>query len=153
MGKTTYSMEFNQPVEHVFSVLNDADAAPQWISNLESIEALTGGGNRVGAKSRHIYNENGRTIEMIEETLVYEPNKRVKIYGKTDGFELTVDYTLHPSPNGTRIDYESETRMTSWFMKLLAPLINHSTKTRIEDDFSRLKNLVENSSTLQPTSS
>src|SRR5688572_15255775 len=145
MGKASYSIEVKNPVEHVFKFLDDSDLAKQWIGGLESIEPLTAGGNRVGAKAKHIYVEDGRKIEMIEETLIYEPNKRVKIKGVTDGFELSVDYRLQATPTGTRIDYEAETHMTSLMMKILAPLINWSNRKRVAEDFARLKALVEGS--------
>ena len=149
MGKTTYSIEVNKPVEHVFQFLDDSDYTTQWVSGLQSIEALTEGGNRVGAKAKHIYVENGREIEMIEETLVYEPNKRVKFKGVTDGFELTVEYRLVPTANGTRIEMIEEMHMTSFFMKIISPLIHLSAKRRMENDFARLKTLVERQSTFQ----
>jgi carbon monoxide dehydrogenase subunit G len=146
MGKASYSIEFKQPVEDVFKFLDDSDLAKQWIGGLESIEPLTAGGNRVGAKAKHIYVEDGRKIEMIEETLIYEPNKRVKIKGAADGFELTVDYRLQAIPMGTRLDYEVETQMKSLLMKILSPLINWSNRKRVSEDFARLKTLVESSS-------
>lgn len=114
MSKLTYTMTFNKPVDHVFSILDDEHYAVQWICGLQSVEAITEGGNRVGAKAKHIYEENGREIEMIEETLIYEPNQRVKIKGVSDGFELTAEYRLVQIADGTRIEYESETHMTSF---------------------------------------
>ena len=145
MSKASYTIEIQKPIEYVFKFLDDSDLAKQWIGGLESIESLTDGGNRVGAKARHVYDEGGRKIEMMEETLIYEPNKRVKIKGVTDGFELIVDYRLQAIPNGTRIDFEEETHMTSLLMKLLAPLINWSNRKRLAEDFARLKTLVEGS--------
>jgi carbon monoxide dehydrogenase subunit G len=150
MSKVTYSIEVNKPVEHVFQFLDDSYYATQWISGLQSIEAITEGGNRVGARAKHIYVENGREIEMIEETLVYEPNKRVKFKGVTDGFELTVEYRLVPTAKGTRIEMIEEMHMTSLFMKIISPLIHLSAKRRLADDFARLKALVESQSTFQP---
>jgi carbon monoxide dehydrogenase subunit G len=143
MSKASYSIEVKKPVEDVFKFLDDSELAKQWIGGLESIEPLTTGGNRVGAKAKHIYVEDGRKIEMIEETLIYEPNKRVKIKGVTDGFELLVDYRLHATPNGTRIEQETEIHMKSLMMKILAPLINWSNRKRIAEDFARLKTLIE----------
>ena len=143
MAKYTAQIDIAQPVERVFAYLDDEKHATEWIGGLVSIEAITEGGNRVGAKAKHVYEENGRTIEMVEETLIYQPNKQVKIKGITDGFELTAQYTLEPIANGTRLHYESETTMHSLFMKLLSPIINASSKKRVETDLERLKRLLE----------
>jgi len=144
MAKYQMTIDIQQPVEKVFAVLDDAAQVTKWIGGLQSIEALTEGGNRVGAKAKHVYNENGRIIEMIEETLIYEPNKIVKIHGKTDGFELTAQYELEAIPGGTRLHYESETRMYGLFMRLMAFFINMSANNKVNEDLVRLKNLLEN---------
>lgn len=143
MASYQMSIDINQPVEKVFAFLDDSHHATEWIDGLESIEALTEGGNRVGAKSKHIYHENGQVIEMIEETLIYEPNKIVKFHGQTDGFELIVQYELEQIPTGTRLYYESESRMKGLLMKLMSPVINHSTNNRVNQDLLRLKELLE----------
>jgi len=144
MAKHQMTIDINAPVETVFTHLDDAEFAKQWIGGLDSMEVLTEGGNRVGAKTKHIYIENGRTIEMLEETLVYEPDKKVKIYGKTDGFELTVQYELEAIATGTRLHYEAETNMTSFMMKLMSVIINHSSNNKTHEDLNRLKSLIEN---------
>lgn len=144
MAKYQMTIDINAPVERVFAHLDDADFATKWISGLESMEALTEGGNRVGAKTRHIYNENGRIIEMMEETIIYEADKKVKIHGKTDGFELTAQYELEAITTGTRLYYEAETHMTSLFMKLMSPIINYSSNNKVNEDLNRLKSLLEN---------
>lgn len=143
MAKYQMTIDIEAPVEKVFAHLDDADFATKWIDGLESMEALTEGGNRVGAKTKHIYHEDGRVIEMMEETIIYEPGKKVKIHGKTDGFELTAQYELEAIATGTRLHYEAETQMTSLFMKLMSPIINYSSNNKTNEDLNRLKNLLE----------
>lgn len=143
MSKATYTLEIQQSVAQVFRYLDDSDYAKQWIGGLEAIEPLTEGGNRVGAQAKHTYLENGRTITMLEETLIYEPNQRVKIKGVSAGFELLVDYRLQSIPTGTRLEYEVEIRMTSWWMWLLQPIIYADSQRRLAADFARLKALAE----------
>ena len=59
MASMTYSTEFDAQPETVFRVMDDIDQAKKWLGGLIEIEALTEGGNRVGAKTRHVYDENG----------------------------------------------------------------------------------------------
>ena len=144
MSRSTYTIEINRPVEEVFRYLDTSELAMQWLSGLTKITPITTGGNRVGAQAKHTYNENGREFEMLEETLIYEPNRRVKIKGITDMFELTAQYTLTPiGEKSTRLDFEETLAFKSFFMRLLAPLIALSSKNRLVETFARLKALVE----------
>ena len=94
MSRPTYTIEIDRPVDEVFRYLDTSELAIKWLSGLTKITPITTGGNRVGAQAKHIYNENGREFEMLEETLIYEPNRCVKIKGITDMFEITAQYTL-----------------------------------------------------------
>lgn len=143
MSRSTYTIEINRPVAEVFRYLNTSELTIKWLSGLTKITPITSGGNRVGAQAKHTYNENGREFEMLEETLIYEPNRRVKIKGITDMFEITAQYTLTPIGERARLDFESTLTFKNFFMRLLAPLINRSSKNRVVEDFKRLKSLVE----------
>jgi carbon monoxide dehydrogenase subunit G len=139
------SIIINRPPAEVFAWLDDSDRAKQWLSGLVEIEPLTTGGNRVGARARHTYNENGRTITMEEETLIYEPDRRVKISGKTDMFDMTAEYRLTPAGSGTKLDFEETLRFRNIILRLLAPLLMRGAAKRLEQQLQRLKTLVENS--------
>jgi uncharacterized protein YndB with AHSA1/START domain len=138
-----YTIDFNQAPEKVFRYLDEPSLIKQWMPELVSIETLTEGANRVGAKSKHIYNENGQTIEMVEEMLIYEPNRRIKIRGEAKGFELLLDYRLEAIPQGSRLHYHETMTMQNWFMRLLSPIIASSQKAKIKVYMERLKALVE----------
>lgn len=143
MTKTTYIIEIQRPAKEVFAYIDDSEQVTQWLSGVVKIEPLTNGGNRVGAKSRHTYNENGRTFEMVEETLVYEPNRRVKLKGVTDAFELTAEYTLTDLGGRTRIDFQSDITFKNVFFRLLSPFLLRDSQNRVASDFQQLKRLVE----------
>ena len=142
MATMTYSTEFDAQPETVFQVMDDIEQAKKWLGGLIEIELLTDGGNRVGARTRHVYDENGRHIEMIEETLVYDPNRRIKIEGKNEMMYLTAEYTLIPVDNKTRVDYSSTMRLRGW-MRIFSPILMRMSCKKVEQDFERLKTLVE----------
>jgi uncharacterized protein YndB with AHSA1/START domain len=138
-----YTIDFNQAPEKVFRYLDDEELVKQWLSGLVSIEAISEGGNRVGAKAKHIYHENGQNIEMLEEMLIYVPNQHVKIRGVTDGFEMTAEYRLEAIPQGTRLHFAESLTMHNWFMRLLSPIIQCSSQARLKANLEKLKALVE----------
>ena len=149
MSGSTCQIEISRPVEEVFSWLDDDEKAVQWLGGLEEIVPITEGGNRVGAQAKHVYLENGRRIEMIEETLVYEPDRRVKIRGEADSFTMTAEYVLTPlvTPLGdaTLVELTSDARFKSGLMRVLSPLLAGFSNRRVMKDLRTLKSLVESS--------
>lgn len=144
MSKTDHSIEINRPVEQVFAYLDNPDNLKHWLSGLVEATPLTHDGPGVGAKMRQVFEEGGRRVEMVEETVVYEPNRRVKIQGTTGMFDMTADYTLHPVGTGrTRLDFAEEMRFKSLFLRLLAPLMASSARKKMVADFARLKANIE----------
>ncbi|MEQ1737821.1 MAG: SRPBCC family protein [Rhodoglobus sp.] len=143
MSPTPAHIEIQAPVEVVFAWLDESEKALQWIGGLEQITPITEGGNRVGARAKHVYVEGGRRIEMIEETLVYEPNRRVKIRGESDAFTMTAEYTLTARGDSTVLELTSDSRFTSGAMRMLAPLFAGSSNRRVMKDLRKLKELVE----------
>jgi len=142
MAKFTHSVEFAQSPEEIFRYLTDDQIVKQWISGLQKIIPLTEGNPHVGAKSRHIYHENGRDIEMIEELTAYEPNRLICFHGQTDGFEMDVEYRLEPIASGTRVHFQSVIQYTSLMMRLLSPIISRMTQQQSVSDLERLQELI-----------
>ena len=140
----TSQIEIQRPAQDVFSWLDDSEKAIQWLSGLEEIVPITEGGNRVGAQAKHVYVENGRRIEMVEETLAYEPNRHVTLRGVSESFTMTAEYTLTPKGDATVLALTSETQFKSRPMRLLSPLLAGFSNRRIMKDLQKLKSLVEN---------
>ena len=143
MATVKHSIEINRPKDVVFQYIDDENNLKKWLGGLVKITPITEGGNRVGAKTKHLYNEGGRTFEMLEETLIYEPEKRVKIKGQIDAFKLTADYTLTETSGKTRIDYTAEMFFDKLFYRVIAPFIARTSKKKVVEDFNRLKTLIE----------
>lgn len=139
----TYDVFIQAPATDVFRYLDDPQLCKLWLETLVSIEPLTEGPNHVGAKARHTYRENGRDMTMLEETLVYEPNRRVKLHGVTDTFELSVDYSLIEENGGTRLHYLSELKPKSFMMRLVLPFAKGPMTRQMVRGFEKLKALAE----------
>lgn len=143
MTRGHYTIEINRPVEEVFRYMNDPANMKKWMGGLVDVIPLTSGGPEPGAKARQVFVENGRRIELLEEMLIYEPNRRVKIRASGDAFEVTADYTLHDIGGRTRIEYVSDLRMKGLIARLISPIISRITHKRLVEDFDRLRQQVE----------
>lgn len=56
----------NLPRARVIELFDDPDNLSKWQPGLQSFEHISGELGQTGAQSRLVYDENGRTIEMIE---------------------------------------------------------------------------------------
>ena len=139
----TYTTFFQAPPSEVFRYLDDPKLALLWLETLVSIEPLTEGPNHVGAKARHTYRENGRDMTMIEETLVYEPDRRVKLHGDTEAFQLIVDYRLTEENGGTRLHFYEEVKPKGLIMRLVLLFTRGMMTRQLIQGFDKLKSLVE----------
>ena len=69
------------PRDKVIDLFDNPDNLPKWQPGLQSFEQISGDFGEPGAKSRLVYDENGRTIEMIETITVRDlPDELSFIY-------------------------------------------------------------------------
>lgn len=63
-----YSCEvtIDLPRDEVIALFDSAENLPKWQPGLQSFEHISGDPGQVGAKSRMVYDENGRTIDLTE---------------------------------------------------------------------------------------
>lgn len=139
----TYTTFIQAPPSEVFRYLDDPQLAKLWLETLVSIEPLTEGKNRVGSMARHTYRENGRDMIMMEETVVYEPNCRVKIHGDTEAFQLIADYTVTEENGGTRLHFYEEVKSKGLIMRLVLLFTRGMMTRQLIQGFDKLKSLVE----------
>lgn len=139
----TYTTFIQAPTSEVFRYLDDPKLAMLWLESLVAIEPLTEGETHVGTKSRHTYRENGRDVMMIEEILVYEPGRRVKIHGDTEMFQLIADYTVTEENGGTRLNFYEEVKPKGLIMRLVLMFTRGMMTRQLIKGFDKLKSLVE----------
>ena len=67
--KYTCELLIDLPRAEVVALFDDADNLLKWQPGLQSFEHLSGEPGQPGAKSRMVYDEGGRRIEMVETVL------------------------------------------------------------------------------------
>ena len=139
-----YTVEINSPAEVVFGYLTDPVKLKQWLGGLKETKPLTDGEIGVGTRFHDVYDEGGgRTMEMTNEIVAYEPRRRIKIKGTNAVLDLTADYRLQESGGRTRLEFVSTYEFKKLLFKLMAPLVNRAGQKKLQDDFARLKRLAE----------
>lgn len=64
--KYTVEITIDLPRKRVVELFNNPDNMPKWMNGLESFEHISGEPGQPGAKSRLVFNEGKRVIEMVE---------------------------------------------------------------------------------------
>lgn len=62
----TLEVTINLPLDRVIELFDSAENLPKWQPGLQSFEPLSGEPGLPGVKSRLLYDENGRKIDMVE---------------------------------------------------------------------------------------
>ncbi len=135
------SIRLARPVEQVFAFLADTGNLTTWQSNLIEIEQLTEGPLRAGSHIREVRRMGQRQSENRAQVQVFEPNKHFALRSMTQP-QVTVSYWFEADNGGTRLKYQF-VMLTRGFMRLLEPLIAGAIKKQSDQDFEKLKHILE----------
>ena len=135
------TLHLNRPVEQVFAFLADYQNLRTWQSDLIENEQLTEGPLRVGTLFREVRRTGPSQSEIHGEITDFEPNKGFSTKTSTKP-QVTVSYSLEGENGGTRLNYKF-VMLTSGMMRLLEPLMAGAIKKDTEQDFQKLKHILE----------
>ena len=104
-----YSCEvlINLPREEVIKLFDDADNMRRWMEGLQSFEHQSGEPRQPGAKSRLVFDHNGRRLEMVETIITRNLPKEFSGTYETQGIINKVNNNF----------YEDGTNRTRWVSK------------------------------------
>ena len=135
------TIHLKRPVEQVFAFLADYQNLRTWQSNLIENEQLTEGPLRAGTRFREVRRTGPGQSEIQGEITDFEPNKRFSTKTITEP-QVTVTYFLEREDHGTRLRYKF-IMLTSGMMRLLEPLIAGQIKKGTDQDFQKLKQILD----------
>ena len=104
-----YSVEvtIDWPIDEVIALFDDPTNLKLWMEGLVSFEPLSGTPGRPGAKSRLVFEENGRRIEMVETVTVRDlPREFSGTYEAKGVYNEVKNFFSASGPSKTR--YVSE---------------------------------------------
>ncbi len=124
MLKYTVELDIARPREEVAELYEDPQQLVKWQKGLQSVEHLAGDPGQVGAKSRLVFQIEGRTVVMTETILVRDPPERFERLYDATGVSNTVrhrlirleeDRTKWISEN--EFHFRGSMRVVGWLMK------------------------------------
>lgn len=135
-------IEIDAPPETVFSYLTEIDLLLQWMDGVTEIKPLTEGGHRVGARARVTIHEGEAAFVMEDELLRSEPSELLQVRLTSSAFVILSTYTLHTHGDKTHLSQELRADYKG-FIRLFAPFASGEATRKMNDDFGRLKRLIE----------
>lgn len=142
--KFELSIEIDQPPSVVYDFMMDPENLHLWLTNFVRMEYLSGEEGTPGATSKHVYDENGRQIEMIETIVSNVENEKMVADYASEHFDMRVSNYLKPKgDHNTLLTISTEMEMKSFVLKLVGRIFRGKTEKRLAADMERLKGAIE----------
>jgi uncharacterized membrane protein len=141
MIEHTVDIRIDRPVEQVFAFLTDARNHSKWDTLSVAMEQQEPGPWRTGLKFREVRKLGGRDVEVYSQIASFTPNQRFDIQSVT-GPPFQGHWVFEPENGGTHLRYTAQMQPTG-FARLLEPLIAGQFRKQLNDNFARLKTVLE----------
>lgn len=136
-------IQLDCPVEHAWATFTNVELMTQWVLGFESLRLLEGEPESVGSVFELVFREGKRKIVMIETVTGFEPNELFSFEATTRGVSNHAETHFTRAGNGTMIRSRNTFVASSFFFRMMMPLMRGSIAKRIRADFARLKALAE----------
>lgn len=131
-----------RPLPEVFDFITNFENNPQWQSGMKSCEFSTEPPLRVGSKYKQVASFLGRRIVSEFEVLEYTPNRMVYFHSISGTFPIRVRRRVEQQGSSTLVTAIIEGEPNGWF-NLFSPFVHRMMQNNIENDYQRLKTLLE----------
>ena len=143
MSTVETRVDIAAPPEAVASVLLDVDLAPLWTRGLDRLELVEGAVGEAGSVGLAHYVEGRRRHTLRDRLISVTPCRHYVSEITGGGLKATVETSLEPFEDGTRMSVRWVGRGTNLITRLTIPLMKPLISKRSEDDLRSLRRLVE----------
>ena len=140
MIKNESSMEIPKPVGEVFGFVENFSQAPRWLTGC--VELRREGEARTGIPVHYEFKQGGGSKALDGVLTAYERDRRLTMTFADNMFEIVVDFAFSPTSAGTRVDHAITIQPKRIFAKLMAPLMRAGNRKQVEQNLSRLSELL-----------
>lgn len=139
----TYQITINKPVDEVVRLFDNPDNLYKWMSGLQSFELISGTAGEPGAKSKLVFLNGKRRMEMIETITVRDLPAEFSGTYETQGVVNISVNKFKDLGNGTTLYTTENTFHFSGFMKLIGFLMPGAFKKQSYKYMEQFKAFVE----------
>ena len=132
-----------RPPDEVAAFAGDPGNAPEWYSNIRSVQWLTPPPVAVGSRMAFVATFLGRRLEYTYEVVALEPGRRLVMRTADGPFPMETTYGWEPTDDGgTRMTLRNRGR-PSGFARVTAPAMSTAMRRANTADLARIKELLE----------
>lgn len=142
MAKVDTSAVINRPVEQVFAFVTNLENNKKWQAGLVETVLLEEGPLRLGTRLKDVRQFLGQRIESIAEVTEYKPNREFGFRVASGPIPFHGQMSFEAAEGSTRITFVGEGEPGGLF-KLLEPIVVSAFQKRIEENYARLKSILE----------
>lgn len=146
MAKFEVSTLINRPVEEVFEFVSNVENNKKWQAGVTDVKITSKDPIGVGLTYKYDYKLLGKVLDLPGEYIEFIPNKSFTFQGTGGPFPFKGIVNFEANNGSTKITQEMEATKIGGFFKLAESVIIKQTKKQFEDDFRKLKSILENQS-------
>lgn len=133
-----HELEIERAPEDVYAFLSDPENLPRWQSEVVEVRPES------ETRFREVRTFVGRRIESMLEITAAEPGREFSVRSTAGPVRFAVRHLLEPAGEGrTRLRVLGEAKDPAGLFKLGGRLLRRAAARRVEEDFARLKALLE----------
>lgn len=139
----TSEVIIDRPRQKVIELFDNPDTLHEWMPGLQEFEHVSGEPGQTGARSRLVFDRDGRTIEMVETIVTRDlPDTFVTTYETNGVWNRVANHFHEPQPGQTRWVAEHEFKF-SGFMRVIGFIFRGSFPKQSQQDMERFKAYAE----------
>lgn len=142
MVKIERTFTIHRPVEDVFAFMTRFENDAEWRAEVADIRRTTDLGRGIGERYEQLLDLDGRQVPTDFEVVEYENNRHIGFRGTSGDVTARAAYDFTAEGDATRVDVHAEVDV-SGAAQLTEPYIKRQLATRGDDDFARLRRLLE----------
>ena len=141
--RITESILIEAPPRDVWAVLTDLDSHPRWRPALREFRQISAGPLRVGARIREVIEWRGRELELEDEVMALEEERRFAICGGWRAAAFALDVLLEPRSAATSVTFDWTMRPRSLLMRVVTPVLGGTMRRETLKELEGLRAHVE----------
>lgn len=137
-------IDIRRPVAEVFKELVNPDSMSNWIDGFIKLEKVKGRRPRRGSISNQIHKDSKGRMELREEVLLFERNKRFELRLSHKNMDTKQSYEfINQDKSMTRVILTTQIRLIPAFIGIFSVFMKGSMRRQQEKNLMQFKKLME----------
>jgi len=137
------SIVINRPRSEVWDFMINPENVPIYSSNIVEYELIEGEKDKVGRKCRGAAKVAGRRLELTDEMVELEEQRRAKLVSEDATVPYSLEYTYEDEGEGTKITWHQEVESLKGVFKFADAIVLKLYTRDVRSNLDKAKTLLE----------